>query len=68
MTWRCEFDRDDRPQPIHVYPEADLREHDTSGRDCWCCPEIDHENGTPIIIHNSGDGREHFETRRRLPS
>ena len=49
--------------PIHVYPIADLREHEISA-DCWCKPEADEE----LIVHHALDGREAFETGERLPS
>lgn len=48
---------------IHVMPSDDLREHVVS-RACWCNPED--EEG--VIIHNALDGREEFETGKRLPS
>ncbi len=53
--------------PIHhIYPIGDLREHDTYGRTCWCNPKYDQEHG--LIVHNSADGREDFETGKRKPS
>ena len=48
---------------IHVMPINDWREHQQS-RTCWCHPEDDEG----IIIHKSIDGREDFETGKRLPS
>ena len=51
---------------IHVYPVGDLREHVTDGTDCWCEPEFDNLNN--LMIHNSADDREAFETGGRLPS
>jgi hypothetical protein len=56
---------------VHVYPIGDLREHVTIGypkRQCWCEPEIDEGNGCIVVVHNSLDGREDFETGRRKPS
>lgn len=51
--------------PLHVVPVDDLREHSTdSDKPCWCNPTI--EDG--VIVHNSMDGREHFETGERKPS
>ena len=44
---------------LHVYPKEDLREHDTeNGLSCWCCPQKDEG----VIIHNSLDNREKYET------
>lgn len=54
--------------PTHVYPLHDLRDHDTDGHDCWCNPSIEHVEGDQIIVHNSADGREKFETGERKPS
>ena len=45
---------------FHVYPVADLKEHDTEGSLCWCHPSI--EAGGQLIIHNSMDQRERYET------
>lgn len=47
--------------PLHVVPCNDLREHDTDGEECWCCPRL--EDG--VVIHNSADGREAYEDGRR---
>lgn len=51
-------------QAFHVYPLNDLREHEISDKPCWCKPRI--EDG--IVIHNSMDGREDYETGKRRPS
>lgn len=51
--------------PVHVYPLNDLREHATDGTECWCGAEEDDEG---IVVHNSADGREAFETGERKPS
>lgn len=48
----------------HVYPINDLREHFTEGCECWCHPQHDGE----VIIHNSMDSREDYETGARKPS
>lgn len=53
--------------PVHVYPVDDLRAHDTSGRDCWCRPRVEDEGGHQIVVHNSMDGRERYETGERKP-
>lgn len=52
---------------IHVVPVNDLRPHVEIGFDCWCAPEIadnpvDHET---VVVHNSADEREKFETGER---
>jgi hypothetical protein len=49
---------------VHVYPVNDLRSH--TMEDCWCNPTHDEED--EIIIHNSADEREKFETQERKPS
>jgi len=49
----------------HVIPLNDLREHSSdSDKPCWCKPH--EEDG--VIVHNSMDGREQFETGERKPS
>lgn len=51
-----------RGEPLHVVPVNDLREHSTdSDKACWCKPR--EEDG--VIVHNSMDGREAFETGER---
>ena len=47
----------------HVYPINDLREHVVDGPDCWCNPQWDKEYD--ILIHNSFDQRELYETGER---
>lgn len=43
----------------HVVPLNDLRDH-AEDRDCWCHPQVlDDDCGSPIIVHNSMDRREH---------
>lgn len=65
------------PEPIHVYPTNDLRNHYLESVDarldgfdnsvppfcpCLCDPKKElQENGTWLIIHNSFDGREGIE-------
>ncbi len=50
----------------HVYPLDDLREHELyTHTGCWCRPVMD-EDG--VIVHNSMDGREKFETGERKMS
>ncbi len=52
------------PSAHHVYPINDFKEHFTDGRLCWCGPKS--ERG--LVIHNSMDGREKYETGERKPS
>ncbi len=50
----------------HVYPINDLRDHDVEGGvGCWCKPLEDEEG---IIVHNSMDRREGYETGKKLYS
>jgi hypothetical protein len=43
---------------VHVFPERDLREHDTSsGVLCPCLPRLDPEDPN-VVLHNSYDARE----------
>ena len=49
-------------EPMHIYPLFDLRDHILEGFKCWCKPE---ENDYGVIVHNSMDGREKFETGER---
>jgi hypothetical protein len=49
-------------EKLHVVPIDDLREHSSdSDVPCWCRPEDD----DGVIVHNSMDGREKFETGER---
>lgn len=50
----------------HIVPTDDLREHEASP-DCFCKPLRDEEEPS-VWIHNSLDGRESFETGKRLLS
>lgn len=50
----------------HVYPVDDLIEHDTSGGECVCGPEVqpvERDDGSVafVIAHHSLDGRELHE-------
>lgn len=47
---------------VHVYPADDLKEHTTEGKNCWCNPIVDDEG---VVVHNSMDGREKYETGER---
>lgn len=53
----------DQDDNLHVVPENDLREHEISER-CWCRPQRDDE-APNVIVHNSMDGREFYETGER---
>lgn len=49
----------------HVVPIDDLREHSTDiDKPCWCKPRED----DGVMVHNSMDGREKYETGERKPS
>lgn len=53
-------------EPIHVVPIDDLIEHDSSGDDCICGPEIipvERDDGSfgYLVSHYSLDGRELYE-------
>ena len=48
----------------HVYPTNDLREHETDGDSCWCCPVPDEEFPN-VLVHNSMDRREEYEEGRK---
>lgn len=49
----------------HVIPVNDLREHDLVAT-CWCRPEVDDDHS--LVIHNSMDRREDYETGERKAS
>jgi hypothetical protein len=55
-----------RPLHYHLVPCCDLRRHQLDPI-CWCNPQED-EDAAGFWIHNSADGREHFETGQRAPS
>jgi len=44
----------------HIIPIDDYREHFVS-IDCWCSPKRDDEE-YELIIHNSMDGREKYQS------
>lgn len=54
---------------VHVYPSADLVEHDTESLECVCGPDleyVDPKTGStypsgPLVVHHSLDGREERE-------
>ena len=50
-----------RANVYHVMPNNDVKDH--SYHNCWCEPRIElQQNGGEIVVHNSADGREFFET------
>ena len=51
-----------------VVPLEDSIPH-TSGEGCWCDPQWDDDDDRcePTLMHNSADGREDYETGKRLP-
>jgi hypothetical protein len=53
----------------HVYPTNDIREHVVRNSHhqppCWCDPELQIEGMGVVLVHNSADGREAFETGER---
>jgi hypothetical protein len=58
-----------KPTPVyHITPQNDLYRHelDRDG-ECWCCPEIDHDEFDVTYIHHSYDCREAYEDGRRKP-
>lgn len=48
---------------IHIIPIDDLKEHEHSDQ-CWCRPARDSEENR-VVVHNSLDGREQYETGER---
>jgi len=66
MTWHCISFKSDMGNLVqHIVPVDDLQPH-TLTHDCWCQPELDHEDW--IATHHSADCREDFENGRRKPS
>lgn len=51
-------------QFLHVIPLNDFFPHVLSQHVCWCHPTIDDENPN-LVLHNSADGREDYETGKR---
>lgn len=51
--------------PIHVLPVNDLIDHDSTGEDCICGPDLERvetDHGDEwMVIHHSLDGRERYE-------
>lgn len=38
------------------------------GAPCWCNPTVEPEEDGEIVVHNSADGRERYETGERKSS
>jgi hypothetical protein len=54
---------------VHVYPVADLIEHDRHGDECICGPDTEYvEGGGKMVVHHALDGREFAERGEPLPS
>ena len=50
----------------HTLPLEDIRDHEVGNTGCWCDPDVDDE--FKLVVHNSADGREKFESGERRPS
>ena len=50
----------------HVYPNNDLKPHNTEDTTCECDPTIKTEDGNMIVVHNSYDGREAVENANEI--
>jgi hypothetical protein len=64
-------DSDGEQNIIHCVPNNDLREHITGKAvTCWCQPEIQTAIDVDgyIVVHNSLDGREKYESGERKVS
>ena len=48
---------------VHVMPQHDLRDHETS-RECWCKPTED-EDEPRVVLHHAMDQREQYEQGRK---
>lgn len=59
-SWDVVRDRNDLAADVHVVPVNDTIEH-VEVRQCWCRPALEQTGLRTIVIHNSADGREHFE-------
>jgi hypothetical protein len=57
----CPSDNDNK---LHIVPHNDLFPHVLSYASCWCHPTIDEED-PHLVVHNSADGRELYETGAR---
>ena len=52
---------------VHVYPAADLIDHDCGGGDCVCGPTVEPVTAGDgsmgwLVLHHSLDGRERAES------
>lgn len=59
--WGVFGDEQEREQ--HIVPLDDLKEHEIH-RFCWCRP-VATADDDDVLVHNSLDGREQFETGSR---
>jgi hypothetical protein len=50
----------DTVERVHVVPLNDLRRHIERGISCPCAPSL--REGGRMVVHNSFDGREFFES------
>lgn len=66
-TWRVDQYQDETKRVcfVEILPEADLKRHLDSTRDCPCLPVFYFADGVPVIEHNSFDGRELYELSNR---
>lgn len=55
----------DKREVWHVYPVRDLKPHAVEGfaNECECHPRVRQEGKGFVVLHNSFDGREVFESR-----
>lgn len=51
----------------HVYPNKDLKPHDTDGFDCACNPEIKDEGDFVLVVHKAYDKRDKLEAYNMGP-
>ena len=54
------------PRPCSLPAEFLARAH-LLGEDCWCRPTVEEHPGVRLVVHNSTDGREAYETGQRQP-
>ena len=48
---------------MHVVPYNDQFPHVLSLTECWCKPVLDEDS--PVVTHNSADGREYYQNGER---
>jgi hypothetical protein len=51
------------PNTWHVYPQNDLKPHQTEGYECECNPKVtyDDQDEFVMVVHNAFDNRERME-------